>query len=609
MKQTTWFPTTVKEMELLGWDNPDVIFFSGDAYIDHPSFGTAMIARVMEMAGMKVAIVPQPNWQDDLRDFKKFGKPKYFFAITAGVMDSMVNHYTAHKRLRSDDAYTPGGKSGFRPDYPTIVYTQILKKIFPDTPVIIGGVEASLRRFTHYDYWQDKLLPSILYTSGADILVFGMGEKAIEQICRHLLTGGQWSEIKYFPQIGYLQKIGTQIPTKNITRLPSHQQCCADKKLFAKSFKIIETQANNSNPEYLIQAIDEEWETVVNPPYPALSTEELDRYYELPFTRQPHPKYAKRGTIPAYEMIRHSVTIHRGCFGGCSFCTIAAQQGKTIVSRSERSILNELESITKMPDFKGIITDLGGPSANMYRMEGIDKLQCQKCQRPSCIFPSICQNLNHDHQPLIALYQKASAIPKIRKIFIGSGIRYDLLFENGVLSANGKKYIDQVIKNHVSGRLKVAPEHTESTVLKQMRKPSFELYIKFYRYFVEANQRFKLSQQLIPYFISSHPGCTIDHMFKLHKITRNLGTFTDQIQDYTPTPLTLSSTIYYSGIDPYSGEEIYVAKSIEEKRAQRNFFFAHKPEIFDQLLPYLRKISRQDIISHLHRKPSNKRKS
>ncbi len=597
MNITQWLPTTVKEMRQRGWEKPDVIFFTGDAYVDHPSFGTAMISRVMEMAGMKVVIVPQPNWQDDLRDFKKFGEPTYFFAVTAGCMDSMVNHYTAHKRLRSDDSYSPGGKAGFRPDYATIVYSNILKKLYPHIPVIIGGIEASQRRFTHYDYWKNNLEPTIMWSSKADLLVYGMGEKPIETICRHLLNGGDWDTIKKISQVGYIRSI--QHSSENEIRIPSHNDCVKSKELFAESFRIIETEANRTNPKILVQPIDEKFEVVINPPYPTLTSEELDKYYALPFTRLPHPKYKKRGPIPAYEMIRHSVTIHRGCFGGCSFCTIVTHQGKFIASRSENSILEEVKKITQTPDFKGYISDLGGPSANMYRMTGKDKLLCKQCKRPSCIYPNICKNLDPNHSHLINLYSQAEKIPGVKKIFIGSGIRYDLLYSNGSLTVDGKLYAQKIIKDHISGRLKVAPEHTSSKVLSLMRKPSFELYKKFYQFFVEENNRITKKQQLIPYFISSHPGCTIQDMFELHQITRNMGALTDQIQDFTPTPMTLASTMFYSGLDPYTGQKIYVAQTLEEKRAQKDFFFAHNPEKRAELLNYLRKTKHHDIILKL----------
>ncbi len=596
---TQWLPTTVKEMQQRGWSQPDIVFFSGDAYVDHPSFGTSMISRVMESAGMKVVIVPQPNWQDDLRDFKKFGNPKYFFAISAGCMDSMVNHYTAHKRLRSDDAYTPDGKSGFRPDYATTVYSKILKSLYPNTPVIIGGIEASQRRLTHYDYWQNQLMPSILYTSGADLLVYGMGEKPIETICKHLIDGSSFDKIKTFPQIAYLKPINENLKiNQNIIKLQSHQKCLNDPKAYAENFKTIEIESNKMYPATLVQDT-EGLEVVINPPYPTLSTAEIDKYYNLPFTRLPHPKYSKRGAIPAYEMIRHSVTIHRGCFGGCSFCAISSHQGKFISSRSEESIFKELKTIARMPDFKGNISDLGGPSANMYQMQGKDLEICKNCQRPSCIFPKICKNLNHNHVNLTNLYKKALQIKGIKHIYIGSGIRYDMFYHNQNMSNDGKEYAINLIKNHVGGRLKVAPEHTQDNVLKNMRKPSYTIYQKFARFFKEENKNTGKKQQIIPYFISSHPGCTIQDMVKLHQITSSDNTLTEQIQDFTPTPMTLATVMFYSGIDPYTGEKIYIARDMDEKRIQKNFFFINDRVKRTQIENFLSKNKKSDLLMQI----------
>jgi len=598
---TKWHPTTVKEMQRHGWNQPDVVFFSGDAYVDHPSFGTAMIARVMESAGMKVAVVPQPNWQDDLRDFKKFGNPKYFFAISAGCMDSMVNHYTAHKRLRSNDAYTPDGKAGFRPDYPTVVYSKILKSIYPNVPIIVGGIEASLRRLTHYDYWQDKLMPSILHTSGADLLVYGMGEKAIETICKHLINGGKFNEVKSFPQVGYIRVIDNSSWSdnkQNIIKLASYQQCLDDTKVYAENFKIIETESNKMYASTLVQETFDS-EVVINPPYPTLTTNEIDKYYDLPFTRLPHPKYNKRGAIPAYEMIRHSVTIHRGCFGGCSFCAISAHQGKFISNRSEESIFRELKAITEMSDFKGNISDLGGPSANMYKMQGKDIEICKKCQRPSCIFPAICKNLNNSHKQLTNLYKKALQIKGIKRILIGSGVRYDLLYAGQNMSNDGREYATNLIKNHVSGRLKVAPEHTEDNVLNCMRKPSYTLYQSFAKYFGEENRKNGQNQQIIPYFISSHPECTLKDMLELHQKTSKENTLTEQIQDFTPTPMTLSTAMFYTGINPYTGKKVYVARDMDEKRIQKSFFFIKERTKRIEIENFLSKNNRSDILKQI----------
>ena len=578
-----WLPITRDEMLARGWDEVDVVIISGDAYVDHPAFGTAVIARVIENAGFTVAIVPQPNWKDDLRDFRKFGRPRLCFAVAAGNMDSMVNHYTAGKRLRSDDAYTPGGKAGFRPDYATVVYTQILKKIYPDVPVVIGGIEASMRRLAHYDYWSDTLKPSILIDSGADLLVYGMAEKGIVEVLKRLNENPEVGWITDIPQTGFVVPEASVAEFENKVNsitLPSFTACLKDKNSFGESFKHIEQESNKASAKKLIQPSGNK-AVIINPPFPLMTSKELDDVYALPYTRLPHPKYKKRGTVPAYEMIRHSVTMHRGCFGGCAFCTLSAHQGKFISSRSEKSILNEVKSITQMPDFSGNVSDLGGPSANMYKMQGFDLDICEKCKRPSCIFPSICNNLNTDHKPLTNLYKQAAAIKGIKKIYVGSGIRYDMLTGRG--AEDDKRfgltdYTRNLVKNHVSGRLKVAPEHTSDHILKIMRKPSFKLFHQFKQTFDKLNQQEGLRQQIIPYFISSHPGSDLTDMAHLACETREMGFQLEQVQDFTPTPLTLASAIYYSGIHPYTGEQVFTARSRQEKEDQRKFFFWYKPE-------------------------------
>ena len=599
-----WLPITRDEMLARGWTEVDVVIISGDAYVDHPAFGTAVIARVIENAGFTVAIVPQPNWKDDLRDFRKFGKPRLCFAVAAGNMDSMVNHYTAGKRLRSDDAYTPGGKAGFRPDYATVVYTRILKKLYPEVPVVIGGIEASMRRLAHYDYWSDTLKPSVLVDSGADLLVYGMAEKGIVEVLKRLAENPEIAWITDVPQTGFVVPEAAakdfEIKDKTIT-LPSYTACLKDKKAFGESFKHIEQESNKASARRLIQHTGEQ-AVVINPPFPLMTTDELDAVYALPYTRLPHPKYKKRGVVPAYEMIRHSVTMHRGCFGGCAFCTLSAHQGKFISSRSETSILHEVEAISKMPDFNGNVSDLGGPSANMYKMQGFDLDICEKCKRPSCIFPSICNNLNTDHKPLTSLYKKASAIKGIRKIYIGSGIRYDMLV--GRSAADDKRfglteYTRNLVKNHVSGRLKVAPEHTSDYILKIMRKPTFKLFHQFKQTFDELNKQEGLRQQIIPYFISSHPGSRLSDMAHLACETRELGFQLEQVQDFTPTPLTLASAIYYSGIHPYTGEQVYTARSRQEKEEQRKFFFWYKPENRQWIRQSLAKIGEPALADQL----------
>ncbi len=602
-----WLPTSVKEAKLRGWEDVDVVLFSGDAYVDHPAFGAAVIGRVIEHEGLKIAIVPQPNWKDDLRDFKKFGRPNLFFAVSSGSMDSMVNHYTAARRKRSNDAYTPGGKTGFRPDYAVTVYTQILKKLYPDVPVIIGGVESSLRRFTHYDYWSDKLKPSILSESGADLLVYGMGEKTIRNICRFMNKGVPINNLSTIQQVAAIHSTN-QIPeNKKVDNiwLHSHEACLNSKVKFAENFRIIEKESNKIESARLIQPIQES-AIVVSPPEAPISEKEMDGIWNLPFTRLPHPRYHKKEPIPAYEMIRHSVNSHRGCFGGCSFCTISAHQGKQVVSRSPKSILKEVKQITKMPDFKGYISDIGGPSANMYRMRGKDMGKCNKCARASCIFPQICANLNLDHQPLIDIYQRAQKVPNVKKITIGSGIRYDMLFnKNGELTKQGIRYGKQIIRHHVSGRLKVAPEHTQNNVLHTMRKPGFHLFRKFQQFFEVENKKYGLKQQLIPYFISSHPGCTWEDMAELSIEARKNKFFLEPVQDFTPTPMTLSTVMFYTGLDPYTMKPIATARKDRDKRLQRSFFFWHKPAERKSITSFLHKHKRIDLLKRLEKGNKN----
>jgi uncharacterized radical SAM protein YgiQ len=600
---TAWLPTTKKEVEMRGWSELDVIIFSGDAYVDHPAFGAAVIGRVLEAEGLKVAIVPQPNWRDDLRDFKKLGKPRLFFGISAGCMDSMVNHYTANKRLRSNDAYTPGGVSGFRPDYATVVYSNILKQLFPETPVVIGGIEASMRRFSHYDYWSDSYKRSILLDSKADLLVYGMGEKSIREIASRIADENSVQSITTVPQTAYCISNKTlleEYPGVETIELLSHEACLKDKRNSARNFKIIEEESNKIIANRLTQS-EGNRKIVVNPPYATWSQAEIDAAYDLPYTRLPHPKY-KDKAIPAFEMIRFSVNTHRGCFGGCAFCTISMHQGKQVISRSEESILNEVKLIGKMPDFKGYLSDLGGPSANMYGLQGIDKEQCQKCKRPSCIYPAVCKNLNVDHSGMIKLYKMVDALPFIKKSFIGSGVRYDLLLHktgNGAIDKSLSAYTRELIAHHVSGRLKVAPEHTSDAVLKFMRKPSFQLFKEFCREFDKINREEGLNQQLIPYFISSHPGCSTDNMAELAIETKSLNFKLEQVQDFTPTPMTLATEIYYTGINPYTGDKVFTSKTANEKKAQQQFFFWYKPEFRQSIIQELRKMNRPDLIDKL----------
>lgn len=579
---TDFLPTTKKEVELRGWDCLDVILFSGDAYIDHPSFGAAVIGRTLEHIGLRVAIVPQPDWHGDFRDFTKLGVPRLFFAVSAGSMDSMVNHYTANRRRRSDDAYTPDARAGMRPDYCTVTYSNILKRLFPSVPVVIGGIEASMRRLTHYDYWSDTLKPSILVDSKADLLVYGMGEKPMQAIAMQMQTNG--SLPTNIPQTAFLSSSCPQ----DAVLLHPHEQCLCNKRSQAENFRRIEEHSNMLTTHCLVQQVADRY-VVVNPPFPTMTTEELDASFDLPYTRLPHPKY-KGKTIPAFEMIRFSVNLHRGCFGGCAFCTISAHQGKHVVSRSKQSIIREVNQICRMPDFKGYISDLGGPSANMYGMHGKDLTLCEKCKRPSCIQPNHCKNLNTDFAPLLDIYRSVDALPNIKKTFVGSGIRFDLLSD---------EYAQELICKHVSGRLKVAPEHTSDHVLQIMRKPPFECFRRFNDLFEKINKQHNLHQQLIPYFISSHPGCTLEDMATLAVKTKQMHFQLEQVQDFTPTPMTLATEMYYTGLNPYTMQPVYVARTKEQKLQQRQFFFWYKPEYQNQIRRTLLSIRRPDLVQNL----------
>ena len=614
-----FLPTTKKEMEIRRWDSVDVILFSADAYVDHPSFGAAVIGRVIEAAGFRVAIVPQPDWHGDFRDFKKLGRPRLFFGIAPGCMDSMVNKYTANRRLRSEDAYSPDGRHDMRPEYPTIVYTQILKQLYPDVPVVLGGIEASMRRLTHYDYWQDRLRPCILCDSHADMIIYGMGERPVLELCRRLDEGTPIADITDIPQTVYLARKGSlrnMADTADI-RLHSHETCLQDKRAEADNYRHIEEESNKMHASRLLQDVGDDT-VVVNPPYPPMTTEELDASFDLPYTRLPHPKY-KGKRIPAYEMIKFSVNIHRGCFGGCAFCTISAHQGKFITCRSKESILREVEKVAEMPDFKGNLSDLGGPSANMYGMGGRNKKACERCARPSCIHPAVCPNLNTDHSALIDIYRSVDALPYIRRSYIGSGVRYDLLLHRSkdeTVNRAADEYTRELIKSHVSGRLKVAPEHVADPVLELMRKPPFQQFRDFKRVFDRINRECGLRQQIITYFISSHPGCREEDMAELAVITKSLDFQLEQVQDFTPTPMTISTEAWYTGYDPYTLRPVFSAKTPEEKLRQRQYFFWYKPEQRRDIERSLRAIGRADLISKLwnnnryenHRTTDNKQR-
>lgn len=573
---TDWLPTSVKEMKALGWDYVDVVLFSGDAYVDHPSFGAAVIGRTLQSAGYRVAIVPQPNWQDDLRDFRKFGRPRLFFGVSAGAMDSMVNHYTAARRRRSDDAYTPDARHGMRPDYPTIVYSRILKDLFPDVPVIVGGIEASLRRVSHYDYWQDALRPSILIDSPADMISYGMGEKTVVDIADRLSAGEKLADMTDLRQTVVRvprERVPSESDEENVV-LNSWTRCRKDRTLQSANFKHVEQESNMRSGGRTIWQEYDQYAIKVNPMYPAMEDGEIDASFDLPYTRMPHPRYRGK-RIPAYDMIKHSINLHRGCFGGCAFCTISAHQGKFVASRSKDSIMRELDAVIHMPDFKGYISDLGGPSANMYKIGGKDKSLCDKCRRPSCLFPKVCPNLHTDHSALLDIYHSVDERPEVKKSFVGSGVRYDLSMHptgNSKVDAVNRRYNRELIEHHVSGRLKVAPEHTCDHVLEVMRKPSFDLYGEFKKIFDDVNRRSGLKQQLIPYFISSHPGCTEQDMMELARRTHAVNLHLDQVQDFTPTPMTVSTEIYYSGVHPYTGEKIFTATNPDAKARQRSYF-------------------------------------
>ena len=604
LRLSDWLPTTNKEVKIRGWEELDVILFSGDAYVDHPSFGPAVIGRIIEDCGLRIAIVPQPSVTDNLQDFTKLGKPNLFFAVTSGTMDSMVSNYTASKKQRDKDAYTPNGDKGLRPDYATSVYSKILKEKFPDVPVVIGGIEASLRRVTHYDYWSDKLSPDILTTSNADLLVYGMGEQPLRDVISLLKKGVPFSSLKTIKQTAYLQDRSEELQkNKNweAVTIASHEDCLKDKKTFASNFKIIEQESNKTFGNRIIQHVGQN-RLVINPPYPTMTEKEIDSSFDLPYTRLPHPKYNKRGPISAFEMIKFSINIHRGCFGGCSFCTISAHQGKFIASRSKESIMKEVDTVANMEDFKGYFSDIGGPSANMYQMKGKVQSICDKCVAPSCINPVICSNLDTSHKPLTDIYQSVDKHPKVKKSFIGSGIRYDMLVPEFNKNADPKEleeYTEEVITNHVSGRLKVAPEHTSDPVLKLMRKPSFSNFHQFKKLFDKINVRKKLNLQLIPYFISSHPASELEDMANLAAETKDMGFKLEQVQGFTPTPMTVATVIYYSGYHPYTLKKMKTPKTKQEKEDQHRFFFWYKPENQKWIRNTLKKVGRLDLVERL----------
>jgi uncharacterized radical SAM protein YgiQ len=597
-----WLPVSLKEVRDRGWDQPDIILVTGDAYVDHPSFGAAVIGRILERQGYKVALLPQPNWRDDLRDFTKLGMPRLFFGVTAGNMDSMINHYTANRRLRSNDAYSIGNQAGFRPDRALTVYSAILRKLYPGAVIVAGGIEGSLRRFAHYDYWDNEVKPSILEGSGIDYLVYGNGERPVIELARKIEAGASAVEIHQIPQLVFSVPDGEEIPEwpgRPTMPLSSFEESRKNKTSFARDFRIIEEQSNMLASARITQ-VHGNRTVVANPPFAPASTAEIDAYHDLPFTRLPHPRYWKKPLIPAFEMIRFSVNIHRGCFGGCAFCTISAHQGKHISSRSLESVTSEVEKVVGMPGFKGYLSDIGGPSANMYGMQPFNKGICEKCRKPSCIHPAICKNLNISHKDILKLYRRVRETPGIKKAFIGSGVRYDLFLNDRKREDNSlNEYPVELIRHHVSGRLKVAPEHTRPDVLKIIRKPGFEQFLELKRVFERVNEKYGLRQELIPYFISSHPGCTVEDMAELAAETRSLNLHLEQVQDLTPTPMTLASTMFYTGLDPYTLKPVYVADSQSEKLLQRSFFFTQDPEQKKLLINTLKKIGRDDLVQKI----------
>ena len=573
MAENYMIPTSVKEVERLGWDYIDVILFTGDAFVDHPSFGSACISRYLQKFGYRVAVVPQPNWRDDLRDFKKLGAPRLYFGVNSGAMDSMVNHYTAGKRLRHDDAYTPDGRFGQRPDYAVTVYSRILKDLYPDIPVVIGGIEASLRRVTHYDYWKDRLFPSILVDSRADWLCYGMGERPMLELTRAIEAGRNLRDIRKIPQLAFLMT-GKWKQTDALV-LHSFEECCNDKRAFAENFHWIETHANMLHPDTIIEPVGDGY-VQINPPYPPATEQEMDSFWDLPFTKLPHPRYKDR-RIPAYDMIKYSINTHRGCFGGCNFCTIAAHQGKFIQSRSEASICKEAKGLLSLPGFAGNISDLGAPTANMYGMGGKDKSICAVCRRKSCLYPKPCRNLDRSHSRVLGLYDKVLSIKGIKHAYIGSGIRYDLfLDEDGFVDSTSLPYLRELVLRHTSGRLKVAPEHTEDKVLDYLAKPSFRLFVRLRREFEKITAQAGVKTGIVPYFISSHPGCTMKDMENLSRNPALKGIWMDQVQDFMPTPMTTSSVMFYTGLDPRTMKPVFVERDPEKKKAQKSFFFKKK---------------------------------
>jgi uncharacterized radical SAM protein YgiQ len=590
-------PMSAEEMRQRGWDWVDVVFVTGDAYVDHPSFAMAVLHRVLEAAGFRVAILSQPHWHS-AEPWRQFGKPRLFFAVSAGNMDSLINHYTANKKVRNDDAYSPGGRIGLRPDRATIVYCQRAREAFPGVPVIAGGVEASLRRLAHYDYWSDTVRRSILLDSKADLVVFGMGEKPIVEIARRLAAGQSVRDLRQLRSVAYA--LGAKETSDAMERwrrtptngcqpifLPSYEEVKTDKWAFAEATRLIHLHTNPYNAATLIQLHDHQ-AVVCNPPELPLSQEEMDRIYDLPYTRRPHPSY--REPIPAYEMIKDSVTIMRGCFGGCTFCSITAHQGRIIQSRSQESILREVRKLANDPDFKGIVSDVGGPTANMYQMRCTRPEVEAKCRRLSCVHPTICRLLGTDHGPLIELLRRARQEPGIRKILVSSGIRMDL-------AQLSPEYVSELAAHHVGGRLKVAPEHTDPSVLGLMKKPAIDNFDDFATMFRQATEKARKPKQfLVPYFIASHPGSDLKAMIDLALYLKRNGYRPDQVQDFIPAPFDVATCMYYTGIDPFTKKSVTVARNLRDRKLQRALMQFFKPENWFEVREALLRAGRADLI-------------
>ncbi len=584
----SFLPISKNEMINLGWDRPDFVFVTGDAYVDHPSFGTAIISRVLESRGYKVAILSQPDWKQE-DSIKIFGEPRLGFLVNAGNMDSMVNHYTVSKKRRNADAYTPGGVAGKRPDYATIVYCNLIKRVYKNSPIIIGGIEASLRRMAHYDYWSDRLKKSILIDSGADLLSYGMGERSTVEIADALDSGLSVKDITFVA--------GTVYKTRDVEGvydgiiLPSYDEMTQDALAYAKSFKI---QYQNTDPfcaKPLIECYGEKRYIVQNPPAKPLSMQEMDDVYELPYMRTYHPSYEKLGGVPAIEEIRFSLTSNRGCFGGCSFCALTFHQGRIVQCRSHESLLKEAQLMTKDPNFKGYIHDVGGPTADFRAPACQKQLKVGVCKEKQCLFPAPCKNMKADHTDYVALLRKLRELPKVKKVFIRSGIRFDY-----VLADKNDTFMKELCKYHISGQLRVAPEHVSDKVLRLMGKPEHAVYQRFSKEFEKTNQTFGMKQYLVPYLMSSHPGSGLEEAIALAESIRDLGYMPEQVQDFYPTPSTISTCMYYTGVDPRTMEKVYVTKNPHEKAMQRALIQYKRPENYDLVKEALLKAGRSDLI-------------